>query len=380
MATASRIRTLTRTKPAVIEKMWRTCLASLVTLTITAGLHAAESEAPATQGAEPLRAEITTSRGLYSPNRPIWVRFTLYNISDQPVEIPLHAPPDDNGTVALPLEIVLGTPEAPALCVAYRDEKPVHVPAPAPSLTGSAGTLRLGPRAYLGLELDLREHYRALRYSGTYRLEWRPLNGRAGTAGAEFQVEPRKDAIIVTDKGKITCRLLYDAAPRNVEGFLELVKQGFYDGKPIHRIVPGFLIQAGCPKGDGTGIRPDGKLLPAEFHDAPFLPGTLAMARKPSDPNSASCQFFITLARLPELDGQYTVIGQASDEESLRTLNAIAAEPTDRNDRPRLPVVIRSINLVSSEEDNPLRVDLQPHRPAASSQPAGNLSGTSGAP
>jgi len=351
--------------------MWQTCLASLVTLTIAAGLNAAESEAPATEAAAELRAEITTPRGLYSPNRPIWVRFTLYNTSDGPVEIPLHALPDDNGTVALPLEIVLGTPEAPALSVAYRDEKPAYVPAPAPPpQTGCSGTLRLGPRAYLGLELDLREHYRALRYSGSYRLEWRPLNGRTGTAVAEFQVEPRKDAIIVTDKGKITCRLFYDAAPRNVEGFLELVKQGFYDGKPIHRIVPGFLIQAGCPKGDGTGIRPDGKLLPAEFHDAAFLPGTLAMARKPSDPNSASCQFFITLARLPELDRQYTVIGQASDEESLRTLNAIAAEPTDRKDRPRLPLVIRSINLVISEEDNPVRVDLQPHRSTASTRPS----------
>jgi hypothetical protein len=89
------------------------------------------------------------------------------------------------------------------------------------------------------------------------------------------------------------------------------------------------------------------------------------MARRPSEPGSASCQFFIALARLPELDGQYTVIGQPKDDETLRTLASIAEEPTDRQDRPRIPVVIRSINLVPAEEQetirlNPLRGRTQP--------------------
>jgi peptidyl-prolyl cis-trans isomerase B (cyclophilin B) len=149
-----------------------------------------------------------------------------------------------------------------------------------------------------------------------------------------------------------------------VEAFIDLVRSGFYDNKTFHRVIPGFLIQGGCPKGDGTGIRPDHKLLPAEFNNTPFRAGTLAMAHKPSDRNSASCQFFITLSRLPELDGQYTVIGQASDEESLRTLNELAAEPTDKHDRPRHPLYIRSITLVDAELPETTHLEVKPSRNA----------------
>ena len=94
----------------------------------------------------------------------------------------------------------------------------------------------------------------------------------------------------------------------------------------------------------------DGKTVPAEFSDTPIELGTLVMAHKPDDPNSASCQFFIALARLEDLDGKYTVIGQARDDESLRTLNQLAALPTNRSDRPVKPLVIRSINLVDAAE------------------------------
>ena len=225
-------------------------------------------------------------------------------------------------------------------------------------------------------EIDLREHYSALRYSGAYRVEWRPLGERAGTAKAGFRVEPRKNAILVTDKGKVTFSLMYDEAPRHVENFLDLIRDGFYDGKTIHKVIAGFVLQGGCPKGDGTGVRPDGKLLPAEFHDAPFKLGTLAMARKPADPNSASCQFFITLTRLPDLDGQYTVIGQADGEESLRTLSQLAAEPADARHRPRLPLIIRSINLVDAEQGGTIRFDLKPRQSATRSPAASSGTGS----
>ena len=142
------------------------------------------------------------------------------------------------------------------------------------------------------------------------------------TASLSFRVETRKDAVLVTDYGKITFSLLYERAPRNIENFLDLMRDRFYDGKAIHRVVPHFIIQAG------------------------FEPGTLAMARKPSDPHSASCQFFISLARLPELDGKYTVIGQARGEESLRTLQILSELPTNAQGRPVRPLAIRFFTLV----------------------------------
>jgi len=358
---------MVRMKPH--DRTWRRAwhvAAVLSCCASTAPALAQGENAPTESWAAALRAELTAPRRLYTPQRPAWVQLTLRNVSEEVIEIPLTAAPDAEGPITLPPEIVFGTPHEPALSVAYQEEKPTAVPPPAAEAPASQrGLLRLGPHGSLGVEIDLREYFPALRYSGNYRVEWRPLGGRVGSATATFRVEARKDAVLVTDKGKLTFTLFYDAAPRHVENFLELVRDGAYDGKTVHRIIPGFLIQGGCPKGDGTGLRPDGKLLPAEFHNAPFQVGTLAMARKPSDPNSASCQFFIMLARVPELDGQYTVIGQASDEESLRTLNQIAAEPTDARGRPRAPLIIRSINLVDAEQSGTTRLDVKPTRSPA---------------
>jgi cyclophilin family peptidyl-prolyl cis-trans isomerase len=312
---------------------------------------------------EPLRAEIGGARAIYSPHEPIRMRFAIVNQSDTTVEIPLVRPPEGNGGIALPTELIVGTGEEPALLVVYEDEKPVPVRpnSPAGGEPGSA-VLRLAASGSVGAEVDLRELYRRIRYSGMYRLEWRPLGGRLGTAAVQFRVEPRKDAILVTDYGKITFALVYDKAPLNVENFLDLVRSEFYREKTLHRIIPGFLIQGGCPQGNGTGVRPDGKLIPAEFLNTPFELGTLAMARKPDKPNSASCQFFITLARLEELDGQYTVIGQARDEESLRTLQQLASIATDEKHRPLRPAVIRSISLVDAETSERSR-DIETPRP-----------------
>jgi peptidyl-prolyl cis-trans isomerase B (cyclophilin B) len=338
----------------------------LLVLAATAGSVFAADPAPASAPAGTFRADMLAVRQLFTPRRPILVRFILQNTSDVPVDIPVTTTADLDGAIALPLELVFGPPDKPALSIAYRDEKPVHVTPTVPSgseaISTHEGTLRLAPDAFIGTELDLRDFYPAVRYSGAYHLEWRPVGGSGGDATLDFMVEMRKEAIVVTDKGKLTFSLAYDKAPQNVANFLDLVRHGFYDGKSIYRVIPNFLIQAGCPKGDGTGIRPDGRLVPAEFNDMPVQAGTLAMAHKPSDPNSASCQFFVALARLPELDGKYTVIGQASDEESLHTLSAITLEPTDRNDHPRMPLVIRSINLVDAEESGVTRFDLKPDR------------------
>ena len=119
-------------------------------------------------------------------------------------------------------------------------------------------------------------------------------------------------AVISTSKGDMTVELWNDVAPNHVENFLKLGREGFYDNLTFHRIIPGFVVQGGCPKGDGTGG--PGYSIDAEFNSRPHHPGTLSMARS-ADPNSAGSQFFICLTReqCQHLDGQYTGFGQVTE-------------------------------------------------------------------
>jgi cyclophilin family peptidyl-prolyl cis-trans isomerase len=299
------------------------------------------------ESVQALRPEVAADRALFYPSQPIAVRFTLFNPTDEPIELPVVRAPEAPDGITLPRSLIVGSSAQPALSVAYESESPVPIqPTSGNPEPGEQTTLRLAPRASIGAEVNLAELHRQLRYSGDYRLEWQPLGDAVAPVSLAFRVETRKDAVLVTDYGKITFSLLYDRAPQNIANFLELVRTRFYDGKSIHRIVPHFIIQGGSPDGTGKGTRADGKLVPGEFHDTPFELGTLAMARKPNDPDSASCQFFVSLGRLPELDGKYTAIGQARDEESLRTLQILSELPTNSQGRPTRPLAIRFLTLV----------------------------------
>jgi peptidyl-prolyl cis-trans isomerase B (cyclophilin B) len=123
---------------------------------------------------------------------------------------------------------------------------------------------------------------------------------------------------VATTKGDLLLKLLPQDAPMHCAAFLKLVKGGFYDGLTFHRVEPGFVVQGGDPKGDGTGG--PGYRLKAEFNARPHRRGTLAMARA-SDPDSAGSQFYICLADARFLDGQYTVFGELIS--GFETLDAI---------------------------------------------------------
>ena len=98
-------------------------------------------------------------------------------------------------------------------------------------------------------------------------------------------------------------------APKTVENFVTLAKKGFYTGLKFHRVVPDFVVQGGCPKGDGTGG--PGYTIPAEFNSKKHVRGTVAMARS-QDPDSAGSQFYICYGPTPHLDSNYTVFGQVT--------------------------------------------------------------------
>lgn len=125
----------------------------------------------------------------------------------------------------------------------------------------------------------------------------------------EIKLEKTDNPLVklTTDVGDIWLELYPDSAPKHVESFLTLIGKGFYNGLAFHRVVPGFVIQGGCPKGDGTGG--PGYTLPGEFNSRKHEKGTLAMART-MDPNSAGSQFYICLDKIPHLDNQYTVFGK----------------------------------------------------------------------
>jgi peptidyl-prolyl cis-trans isomerase B (cyclophilin B) len=98
-------------------------------------------------------------------------------------------------------------------------------------------------------------------------------------------------------------------APKTVENFVTLATKGFYNGLTFHRVVPGFVVQGGCPKGNGTGG--PGYTIPAEFNANKHLRGSLAMARS-QHPDSAGSQFYITYGAQPHLDSSYTVFGKVT--------------------------------------------------------------------
>ena len=141
-------------------------------------------------------------------------------------------------------------------------------------------------------------------------------------AGEELRtlVDRAKNSVarISTPKGDMVFSFYADDAPQHSAAFVKLADAGFYDGLAFHRVEPGFVIQGGDPKGDGTGG--PGYNLKAEFSDRPHVRGTVAMARA-SSPDSAGSQFYICLDDARFLDKQYTVFGQLID--GFETLDAI---------------------------------------------------------
>ncbi len=116
-------------------------------------------------------------------------------------------------------------------------------------------------------------------------------------------------AVIDTNRGTIAFRFHQKDAPKTCDNFVKLAREGFYDNLTWHRCIPGFVIQGGCPKGDGTGG--PGYTIPAELSERQHVKGTVAMARGPSL-DSAGSQFYIARAKLPHLDKQYTVFGEVT--------------------------------------------------------------------
>jgi cyclophilin family peptidyl-prolyl cis-trans isomerase len=148
------------------------------------------------------------------------------------------------------------------------------------------------------------------------------------------------NATLHTIHGAIALELFDEDAPKTVENFLKLARDGFYDGVGFHRIIPDFMIQGGDPTGTGTGG--PGYMFEDEFNDHRVERGALAMAN--AGPNTNGSQFFIvTTAAAPWLDGKHTVFGRVT--EGMDAVDAIEQVDTDAQDKPHEPVVIERVEL-----------------------------------
>ena len=154
--------------------------------------------------------------------------------------------------------------------------------------------------------------------------------------------------------GVIKAELYPEIAPNTVNNFISLINKGFYNGLIFHRVIPGFMIQGGCPKGTGTGG--PGYEIPGEFSSNGFPNalrhdrGVLSMART-EDPDSAGSQFFIMHDAAPHLDGQYAAFGKVI--EGLEVVDAIAAQKTAWGDKPIQPQIMKKVTVDTFGETYP---------------------------
>lgn len=166
----------------------------------------------------------------------------------------------------------------------------------------------------------------------------------------EDLTEQCRGAIIKTNLGDIEVEFFADNSPITVNNFLNLAKEGFYDGIRFHRVIKDFMIQTGCPlsrdddwTNDGTG-GPGYKFID-EINEHKLVRGSLAMAN--SGPDTNGSQFFIvTVLETPHLDGKHTNFGKVVGEESMAVVDKIEAMKVDRLDHPEEDAVIESIELV----------------------------------
>ncbi len=233
-----------------------------------------------------------------------------------------------------------------------------------------------------GKEFDVRATFPEVSTPGTYLLFAVPKGGqlskfmgtplvistrvdkRQPNAPMVTRVEALRYAVMTTGEGEMTMVFYYDVAPHTVASFQSLSEQGFYNGLTFHRILPGFVIQGGDPKGDGTGG--PGYQIDAEFSERRHEEGVLSMARS-GDPlegqgakprcefaNSAGSQFFVCLEYKQHLDGRYTAFGRVVS--GLDTVKKIAATPLANREagQPAQPPVIKSVEVRPvTAENNP---------------------------
>jgi cyclophilin family peptidyl-prolyl cis-trans isomerase len=307
------------------------------------------ANAPAAEPFDQVAAELRITQFVHSMDLPIEVEFVLHNRSDKPVTLAVPdspASPTPLTQMGLPEEHIFSGKNQTALEILTTNSGQ-HGGLVSKTPTERVAPVQIAARASVGRRVDVTKTYFLFRQPGEYRFCWKPYGGQLVSNWVTIRVVKPKVAVVDTDFGSMTFAFFYEYAPHHVDSFIELASAGFYDGLTFHRIWPGILMQGGCPKGDGSGSHPDGRLLRAEFNGLPHEFGTLSMARLPDDVHSASCQFFIALGRIEDYDGAQTLFGKIVDESSAETLRKLADVPL-KGPKPAEPLVIRKITIMDA--------------------------------
>ena len=302
------------------------------------------SSGSAADGAPPdgdVVVSLATDGSFLQVGRPVAVKLTIENKGKAQVEIPNGALFGQGMKVnavdaATHTEVVLAETVAPA---------------------AARHALVLPAGASLSATIDLAAASSGLfAAAGRYAVRCElPLAGGKSVESAPLDVEVARDwtgfhAVLETAAGEIELEFFPDQAPRTVANFLALADRRFYDGLTFHRIVKGFMIQGGDPKGDGTGTT--GRFLPFEKTGVKHERGVISMARQ-RDFDSASCQFFLVQEKAPFLDGSYAAFGRIV--RGLDVLDKLCDTPCVMNpngtdsgpSRPKEPVLIQRIRTVA---------------------------------
>jgi peptidylprolyl isomerase len=166
-----------------------------------------------------------------------------------------------------------------------------------------------------------------------------------GASAPALALDPENTLYLDLKDGRVVIELLPQVAPKTVARMKELARQGFFDGTPIHRVIPGFMAQMGDPTGTGTGG--SGQNLPAEFSTLRHERGTVSMARAQSL-DSADSQFFICFAPAPFLDGKYTIWGRVVD--GMQFVDRIKAGTEEENGIVLMPDKVKKVQVAADAQ------------------------------
>jgi cyclophilin family peptidyl-prolyl cis-trans isomerase len=280
--------------------------------------------------------------------RSIFIPDAVVTAAGRPVNLELRLQNTGKGSAVLTDAPVLAT----GLRVeALKDGVPATAlpPAPPPPAPGRTLPYVWPPGHREDMALDLASAFPGTSRAGRYRVSWNHPPFSVSSADVDV-VEPY--ASIRTSVGEVVIEFHPEDAPQTVKNFVTLAAKGFYDGLVFHRIIPGFMMQGGCPKGDGSGG--PGYTIKAEFNARKHVAGTVSMART-DKPDSAGSQFFICFDPPPgekshkHLDGQYTAFAEVvrgmDVVKKVETVGTPSGTPTQK-------VVMEKVTLLGSLPDS----------------------------
>jgi cyclophilin family peptidyl-prolyl cis-trans isomerase len=276
--------------------------------------------------------------------RAVFMTGPVVTTSSRPLAVDLRLQNTGRGAASLPAPL---SPLQGLRVEQVKEDGTAVALTPAPAASGGPANLPaqwpVGHRETV--VLNLTQTFKDLSRPGRYRVSWT----QAPFAEARLDVQVVEPcASIKTNFGEIVIEFHPEDAPKTVLNFIALAKKKFYDGLIFHRIIPGFMMQGGCPKGDGTGG--PGYMIPAEFNTRKHLAGTVSMARSES-PDSAGSQFFICFAPTAHLDGKYTAFAEVvRGMDAVKKVETVGTHPAGR---PTEKVVMESVTILESVPDKP---------------------------